>query len=84
MSNFATEIAKYLHERTQIGDKTGAKLVRINLLTKKVVFLHILFVPLHPQIKKAPCRVLAHQQKGYGLKNVWKQQKTTICIKTST
>jgi hypothetical protein len=52
MSNFATEIAKYLHERTQIGDKTGAKLARINLLTKKVVFLHILFVPLHPQIKK--------------------------------
>ena len=84
MSNFATEIARYLHKCTQNGDKTGAKLVRINLLTKKVVFLHILFVPLHPQIKKAPCRVLAHLQKGYGLKNVWKQQKTTICIKTST
>ena len=84
MSNFATKIAKYLHEWTQIGDKTGAKLARINLLTKKVVFLHILFVPLHPQIKKAPCRVLTHQQKGYGLKNVWKQQKITICIKTST
>lgn len=84
MSNFATEIAKYLHEWTQNGDKTGVKLVRINLLTKKIVFLHILFVPLRPQIKKAPCRVLAHQQKDYGLKNVWKQQKITICIKIST
>jgi hypothetical protein len=58
MSNFATEIAKYLHEWTQIGDKTGAKLARINLLTKKVVFLHILFVPLRPQIKKAPIPLL--------------------------
>ena len=81
MSNFAIEIAKYLHEWTQIGDKTGAKLARINLLTKKVVFLHILFVPLHPQIKKAPCRVLAHLQKGYGLKNVWKQQKNNYMHK---
>ena len=58
MSNFATEIAKYLHKCTQNGDKTGVKLVRINLLTKKVVFLHILFVPLHPQIKKAPIPLL--------------------------
>lgn len=52
MSNFATEIAKYLHEWTQNGDKTGVKFGDNQSFNKKsCIFTHIIctFAPTNQE-----------------------------------